>query len=548
MTNPVLFAPAIAQAWSDAGPFDLILEVGPGPVLKTPCLDTLEPMVGERPPYSGLLARGKNDIAMFSKALGFVWSSLGSRAVVFDEFNRVVSQSPEIRRPLPDLPKYPFDHSRQFMSLSRVSGLHRSVQAPPHPLLGRRCHDRETAEGVQWRNIIDPREIPWLNGHIIQGQTIFPATGYISMAVEAMNIVAAERAIGLISVHDLRIGRALAFHDDSSVEVFFDLKLEENTIDVVRASFACYSGAPRDPRSAMVLNASGTIQVALGSQTPDTLPPTEATELGTSKVEIDRFYNFLARLGYGYGHPFRGTTSIQRKADYATGTMEDQAGTSWEDQLIVHPGMLDTALQTTFAACCCPGDERMWSIHVPTGFRTILINPYFTRLGIGKQKNLRYMSVSNEFHNGRAVTELNLFVEDGNHTFLQVEAMELVPLSAALPENDAVLFSKFDYKIAGPNGELAAEGHGFKPEHLQMALESERIAFFYLRKLVDSILPEEKASALPHYQHLLDWASHVVAQVMRGENPHIPKAAQHDTQNDINALLERYVNEIHDCN
>jgi hybrid polyketide synthase/nonribosomal peptide synthetase ACE1 len=158
------------------------------------------------------------------------------------------------------------------------------------------------------------------------------------------------------------------------------------------------------------------------------------------------------------------------------------------------------------------------------------------------------MSVSNEFHNGRAVTELNLFVEDGNHTFLQVEAMELVPLSAALPENDAVLFSKFDYKIAGPNGELAAEGHGFKPEHLQMALESERIAFFYLRKLVDSILPEEKASALPHYQHLLDWASHVVAQVMRGENPHIPKAAQHDTQNDINALLERYVNEIHDCN
>ncbi|KAI0413959.1 lovastatin nonaketide synthase [Xylaria grammica] len=540
MNNPVLFSPAIAQAWNDAGPFDLILEVGPHPVLKTPCLDTLEAITGEKPRYSGLLARGKNDVDALAKALGFIWTSLGARSVAFDEFNRTVSQSSSVRQFVTDLPKYSFDHSRQFMSLSRVSGVHYSVRAPPHPLLGRRCHDRETADGNQWRNILDPREISWLSGHTIQGQTIFPATGYISMAVEAVNIVATDRGMGLVSIHDLRIGRALAFHDDSSVEVLFDFKLIENTSDVVKASFACYSGAPLDPRETMALNASGIIEVALGSQNPDSLPPTQATETGTSEVEIDRFYNFLARLGYNYARPFRGTTSIQRKAEYATGTMEDQSGSDWEDQLIVHPGMLDTALQTTFAAFCCPGDERMWSIHVPMGFRSILINPYFTGLGIGKQDSFRYMSIANEFQNGMAVAELNLFTEDGDHTFLQVEGMELVPLSAALPETDAVLFSKFDYKVANPNGELAAEGHGYQPEHLQIALDSERIAFFYLRHLVNTITPDEKAQVLPHYRHLLDWAAHVVPQAVRGENPSIPSNAQYDSKDDIDAFVQRY--------
>ncbi len=117
--------------------------------------------------------------------------------------------------------------------------------------------------------------------------------------------------------------------------------------------------------------------------------------------------------------------------------------------------------------------------------------------------------------------------------------MKLAPLSAARPENDAVLFSKFDYRISNPDGELAAKGHGFSPRDLQIALDSERISFYYLRRLLETVTAEEKASTLPHYRHLLDWAAHVVPQVISGENPHIPKNAQFDTQSDIASLLAR---------
>ncbi len=52
MTQAVLFAPAVAASTS-SGPFDLALEVGPNPSLKSPALDTIEQVLGRRIPYTG---------------------------------------------------------------------------------------------------------------------------------------------------------------------------------------------------------------------------------------------------------------------------------------------------------------------------------------------------------------------------------------------------------------------------------------------------------------------------------------------------------------
>ncbi|CAG8958684.1 hypothetical protein HYFRA_00011526 [Hymenoscyphus fraxineus] len=541
MIKPVQFSPAVAQACANSGPFDLVLEIGPHPVLKTPCLDTLEGIVGHRPPYSGLLSRDGDDVQVFSAALGFIWTHLGAGSVAFDAFSKAVFDQPEIGSLVTDLPKYPFDHSRQFMSLSRLSGLHHSLQGPPHPLLGKRCHDRETSQMIQWRNILQPKEISWLNGHQIQGQIVFPATGYIAMAVEAISIIAGKSSIGLVSIEDLHIGRAMAFDDeDSSIETLFHAKIINQNKKEIHVQFACNSGSPHDHGSAMILNAHGFIKVDLSSQEPQKLPVIEIDDTNTSEVAIGRFYDFLTQLGYNYSWPFHGTTSIRRKANYATGTIEDQSGTEQEDRLIVHPGMLDTALQTTFAAFCCPGDERLWTLHVPTSFKSIIINPYFTPLGVGKQTSFQYSSVARDYIKGQVFTDINLLAGEDRHVFLQIEGMKLVPFSVALPENDAVLFSRFDYKVSNPDGGLAAAGHGCTPEALQVAVDSERISFYYLRRLIDTITDEEKANTLPHYQSLLEWAAYVVSQVIRGENPHIPEAAQHDTQLDIDALLKKH--------
>lgn len=545
MTQPVLFAPAVQHAWK-GGAFDLVLEVGPHPVLKTPCLDTIEEIAAYRPPYSGVLARTQDDIKEFSNSLGFIWTQFGPNSVDFDTFENTVSQSSIGRRFVPDLPKYSFDHSKTFMSFSRRSGVHNSLTAPPHPLLGKRCFDREAQRSVQWRNVLRPKELSWLQGHQIQGQIVFPATGYISMAVEAVAILAKDANISLLSIDDLQIGRAMAFKDDDArMEMMFNLNITAQSDDHIEAYFSCSSGSPHDHKTVLASNASGVIRATLGTQAHDTLPKIEAQTHNMSNITIDRFYTFLSSLGYHYSWPFRGTSAIRRKAGYATGTVEDASASEWEDELIVHPGMLDSALQTTFAAFSCPGDERMWALHVPTSFRSILINPHYTSLGTGKQKQFGFISVAHDYSKGKVITELNLLAQDSGHTAIQIEGMQLTPLTPALPENDAVLFSRFDYKTAVPDGDAVAENHEFKAEDLCIAMDSERISFYYLRHLVETITAQEKAETVWHYQHLLDWAAFVVSQVLNGSNAHVPASAKHDTQADIDKLLQKSAIPIH---
>ncbi|KAL4971415.1 hypothetical protein BDW66DRAFT_155688 [Aspergillus desertorum] len=546
MTSPVLFSLAVARACSDSGPFDLVLEIGPHPALKTPCLDTIEEASDNRPPYAGLLARGKDDARQLSDALGFIWTRMGAGYVRFNEFASGILESTSMPRFLHDMPTYSFDHSRQFMSFSRVSGFYSSSGDPPHPLLGKRCHDRETSHTIQWRNVLRPREISWLAGHRIQGQILFPAAGYIAMAVEAIPLLRPMITLGLLSIKDLQFSRAMGFSDeDSSVETLFDLRIISETKSELKVEFTCSSGATHDHRSPMTLNASGQIVVELGAQDPQQLPSrAEPNEPSMREIEIDRFYEFLERMGYHYSSPFRGTTSIRRMAECAAGSISDQSGIEWEDRLIIHPGVLDTALQTVFAAYCCPGDERMWTLHVPTKVRSIVINPYFTTLGANKQESLRYVTAARAAGPGKVVAELDLLTSDASHTFVQVQGLDLTPLSAAVPEDDAVLFSQFQYRLSSPDGDVAAAGDSFPHRELSVAIDMERIAFYYMRQLLATVTAEERATTLPHYRILLKWAEHAVSKVIDGADPHVPAAARHDTRADIDELLARHYERI----
>ncbi|KAJ8132306.1 hypothetical protein O1611_g1320 [Lasiodiplodia mahajangana] len=545
MTNTVLFAPAVAAAVAQSGPFDLALELGPHPALKGPCLDTLTESLGDRIPYSGFLSRGKDDVSEFSAALGFIWSNLGAGSVNFERFEKSVSGDQNGRHMIADLPKYEFDHSRSFWNISRAGGAQLVSHHPPHPLLGKRCVDRETSQEIQWRNILNPKEIPWLKGHRIQGGIVFPASGFVAMAVEAARALVGDSSINLIKIEDLFIGRAIAFNEEnSSVESLFSLKVIYSENDNIRASFTCYSGAPTEPGTPMGVNAEGTITITLAEPEVDTIPFVEPEDFNMTEIEVDRFYEQFRRLEYEYSPPFRGMLSIKRKRGHAKGTIEDQSGSMWEDQFLIHPGMLDTAFQSSSAAFSCPGDGMMWGLYIPAGIQSIIINPFFTSEGTGKQQNLPWEAISKGMKKSRSTMDINIFSQDNSHTFIQVEGLELMPFTTARPEDDAVIFSKLEYRIDRPSGDVAVIDDGFTAEALENAIKGERVSFYYLRRLLESITPEEKANTLPYYQHLLKWASHVVDRVKLDKNPFVRSIWQLDTEEHIKAIWDEYADRV----
>ncbi|KAF4502344.1 Nonribosomal peptide synthetase 14 [Fusarium agapanthi] len=549
MANAVLFEPAISQAVSEAGPLDLAIEFGPHPALKGPALDTVEHASGHRIPYTGLLARKKDDVEALASALGYLWTNLGASSVNFDKFETLISGAESLpKKTITDLPTYAFDHSRSFYSLTRFSGAHRHLHALPHPLLGRRLIETETADEISWRNVLRPSENSWLQGHALQGQSVFPAMGYISLAVEAVVATVDGHKLGLITVDDVVIGRALSFDSENSgVETKVTLSVLRSTDDELSGRITCHSGLPSDSGTPLTLNFSAAIGVELHEAEPDTLPAVRHDEINLVEAEPERLYSQFTKLGYTYNSPFTGVRAIHRKMGWATGEIEDESGNKWEDKLLVHPGWLDSIIQTGFAAYSHPHDNRLFTLCVPTTIRSIVINPYFCDMSPTRERILQYQTSTRATPEGHMMVDIDVFSGGSaqEHPFVQFESVELQPFAAPTPRDDTVIYTRYDYRLAAPDAVVAMKGDDrensvLSSESNAALLAAERVGFFYLRRIHQSITEWEKADALDHHQKLLDFAARTTDAVLRGDHPYVPSEALNDSIAFINSLIAKH--------
>ncbi|KAJ5504966.1 hypothetical protein N7463_007840 [Penicillium fimorum] len=542
MVQPVLFSSAVMAALENGDDFDIAIEIGPHAALKGPASDNLAE-AGVQLPYTGVLSRGKDDVEELSTALGFLWTHLGAESVKFDNFDQVFNADNDRPAVLADLPSYPFNHQHTHWAESRVSRAHRQLTVAPHPVLGMPCVGTTTSSEAQWKNILRPSEISWLQGHKLQGQMVFPATGYVVMALEAMKALVGESQIAHVRITNMVLERAIVFDDDNaSIETLFSINISESDASQISADFTCFS-TPQGDRS-MAANIKGHIEVRLGRSSVDILPVCSHSKYyNLVDVDIDRFYSALRKIGYEYSEPFRGMASIKRRMGFAHGTLIDQAASGWEDQLLLHPGMLDTALQTLFAAFSYPGDESLRALHVPVQIDSLEFNPHFRLSGLEKQITVPWETTVRYEEAASIKADLQLFTQTGEHTFLQIEGISLKPFTPARPEDDATLFSKFEYLPAGPDGELAALGERLNDDELRMAKDMERLSFYYLRR-VSEMSAVDRSNALPHHQHLINWTDYIVDKVARGDHPCVERECISDTHEQILELANRYPDRV----
>ncbi|RMZ80295.1 hypothetical protein DV738_g2792, partial [Chaetothyriales sp. CBS 135597] len=549
MCNTVLFADALAHACSEIGTADLAIEIGPHPALKSPSTSVLgDVFPGATVPYTGLLSRDQSDLEQISLALGFIWTRLGANSIQFSDVETLLSGNKQ-KIVLDNLPLYPFDHDREFWITGRLANhfKHRRANHTSNPILGNPCSEAATPGEFQWRNLLSPGDLYWLNGHMLQGQTVFPATGYVSMAIEALKSLAMEThsdaPIGMLKLYDTQIFRAITFNNDSStVETIFSVHSLELSQAELSLEWSCYS--VQEGSTQVILNARGRATGSLSTTETETLSLsfTEEDHWNMVTMEGNTFYANLSKSGYGYSTPFRGVSNIRRKPNYSVGTLLDQSGSSWEDDLVCHPGMLDSALQTLFLAWSSPGDSNIWSLHVPVHLASITINTFFTPIGNGgKQHVLQYQSFIRERTSSQVTGDVFLSTTDGSHTaFVQIEGAALVPFAKASEKNDVPMFSQFHYQPASPDGILAARGETLSDYDVQLYKDAERISYWYVRNVVSSIPVDDHSGLLPHYRSYLAWCAEMVNTVTGGKHPTVTVDANLDSHADIIRLLDKY--------
>lgn len=519
MLKPVLFSPALQRALANGAIPAAAIEVGPHPALKGPASLTIEESIGNGIPYSGTLSRGANDTEALADTLGFLWNLFATSRVNFDKYEKLFCDSPD-HRLLKGLPSYAWDHERAYWYESRQSRVSRMRTETPHELLG--TLSSECGEGeYHWRNYIKPNEIPWLNGHKVQGQMLFPGAGFASMALEASKVLTGSDQIRLIEIQDLIVSRAIGFNDEvEGVETTFGLSnitVENMGVDkYISADFACYACLNKDS-GALMPTADGKLKISVGTPSLDALPGRSSSIYPMQDVDVDAFYSSLESTGYLYTGLFRGITSLKRATDAASGVILS-TGESNENGLMLHPATLDVAFQSIFAAVGYPGDGRLWSLHVPTLLKRIRVNPFACPPNGGLGSEVSFQAALTVSESAGICGDVDIFASGGD-AMVQVEGLVVSPLSAPGPKDDRLIFAETVWDIAEPDAEIIYKPWILSDVEKVGADYVERVCFFYMRNLIQTITPEERDKCDWHKLRVLEWAEHVVAETAKGKYP-----------------------------
>jgi hybrid polyketide synthase/nonribosomal peptide synthetase ACE1 len=540
MVNPVRFSQAVEYAGGAYGPFDVVIEIGPHPALKGPTTDTLLAISGQEVAYIPTLTRGKDDTEAFANTLGSLWELLGDDAVDFGAFDRTMHDSQAAPpRLLQSLPSYRWDHDRQYWHETRYGRAFRTNGSMPHALLGTMCPDG-TAHEVRFRNYLSPRQLPWLAHHRIQGQSVFPAAGYLTSVVEAVGRLYPE-GHGLVELVDVHIGKAIVFpNNETLIETMLSLRILEDGPEGMEAVFALYSETTDKESTQMVENARGKVRVMRSSSGPS-LPIPERTIGEFVEVDPEIFYRFVGEKGYGYEGAFRGLIDTRRRFNQATGCIAVPSYDGDANSLLIHPGILDCALQALLLAYSYPGDGRLRTLHVPTKIDLICID--VSAWGTSETQHKFplpfYASIDPYHHTGKLVGDVDIHSADGDRTLVQLQGLHYASLGRLSPESDPKLFLERTWGPELPDQSDTDWNDAEYPAEKELAFVLERVAYFYIRKLSVCFPREERSGLLWHHLRLLDYADHCLAWVDSDTHPWATKEWSEDTEADIMAMAHK---------
>lgn len=538
LLSPVLFSYAVEQAMVKHMPLNVCIEVGAHPALKNPSLQTIENCADAPLPYVGCMERGKDDTEAFSSCLGYIWSHFGSAAIDIDSLYSCLSLDEKVKDLSKELPCYSWDHSRSYRKESRALRTWLGGESP-HLLLGKQLA-HSSPSSIQWQNFIRQRDIEWLDGHSLQGQTVFPGAGYVVMAMEAGVKLAGDREAQLLEILDLRIDKAVTFEDENSLvelNLVLDIDRSQTTDTYAVYSFTINSSLARE--NGLTGSAAGTLAVTYGPGSLETLPAPQGEPPHLNNVSIDRFYNMLDDIGYGYTKQFRGVSSLRRGDSKACGTITYHRLEDNHRNMVIHPATLDVAFQSFIGAYTAPGDRRLRSLLVPTGIDRIALNPWVADRIHALSSQVNFISTSAASVGNTVEGDIEVFDPETEATMIHIEGLSFKPFSPPSAADDHEMFSKWSWGQINPDTLLDDSKYHATEQDKKDVSVIERITFWYVKSFVASLIAEDREKAAFHFTKHIQWCEYVIAETEAGRNVWYEPDWDKDTRADIERMIRQ---------
>ncbi|MBF6208639.1 type I polyketide synthase [Streptomyces gardneri] len=212
------------------------------------------------------------------------------------------------------LPAYPWRRQRYWVDRTPATRADHG-----HPLLGEPVSPATSPGTRIWERELN---LPYLADHMVDGAVVFPASGYVEMALSACG-----RSMVL---EDLAFDRMAILAKDGSGHVQF---IEDSD------HFQVYCRATRD--EPWVLCAHGTVRHG-GGGPPMAEPPSSVRERCGTEVAVAEHYARYAGRAIDYGPAFRGVQRIWTGDGEGVALVESTGSSSG---YVCHPALLDACFQ-----------------------------------------------------------------------------------------------------------------------------------------------------------------------------------------------------------
>lgn len=351
LRHTVLFLPSIQTAKRNG--FSAFVEVGPGSTLIGMGRRSLP---GERNLWLPSL-----------KGDGSDWQRLLDTVAVLYQAGKDMDwygfDSDYDRRPI-WLPTYPFQRQHFWLDQrSSSSGNRRAVStdtglAKEHSLLGYRLDS--PLKDHQFENQMSRVCPPYLADHRIRGDVLFPATGYLELALAAAKqLTEGSRC----TIEDVEIRHSLLLDDAlTTLQTIVGVPNSEGARKII-----CFAKEPteaRNPAWEELVTGVLTGEVT-HAQEEEPLSIGEARSRCEQEVNLSLHYETLKERGYDYGPAFRGLKRLYKGDECVFAEVEVPAATlqSASDYLM-HPVFGDACLQ----ALLCLLQADAGKMHLPVGW------------------------------------------------------------------------------------------------------------------------------------------------------------------------------------
>ena len=537
LLKPVLFMQALEEAAMEHQ-LDVAVEVGCHPALKAPALSTLKGIGIDDFPYTGCMQRGANDLDAFCGALGYLWQQF----TVLDpaDVNTFIATAggkkpKDISK---SLPNYPWDHSKIHWSESRT--VNRFLHGPrPHLLLGTPTAF-STASVLQWRNIFRVKDHDWMQGHGLQGQALFPAAGFIIMAMEAGIVAAESRPVKLLEVFDTSIDRAIIFEDDTSpAEVVTTAKIFPDESDATRITLGFTIDSCLNKETKLSTSAHGRVVVTFGNSSSNILPSVREDYPHMNDLDINYFYRELDALGYCYDGLYRCIFEMRRADGKSAGTLPNLPLNDQQEPMVLHPATLDLSFQTIMGAYSHPGDKRLRSLYVPVHVDRIAVIPGVSKTAPFVSDKLHF-STANTYDKGDFFAGCVDATDDSSDRapIFCVENLVLKPLSPPTASEDHRAFTTTFWGPFLPDKLLDDPDLWATEEDRRIMPIIERIVYSYIKKFLNALTVEDRENATAPQKSYIHWYDNVMTDVAAGRHRWYNESWESDSSEYIEQLCQ----------